>query len=208
MTKRKLLIQSVDSMRPIKPRLPFASTLAKALSIGAQKRGIFAYVPLRLIACVVSGAIIAGLTPNEFWLDKNQGASLAVYGGILAFNGLLLAIGWGAFSKIYEIVGAADFAAFLRRSSLLDIHIFFVDLVHGALIAAATVSFFGLVLLPINLPVLLDAVLFAFIIGLSLNSLLEAMRASAMMHDLLWDKSISDAEMEQRRPLRSVANGE
>ncbi|NJM51598.1 MAG: hypothetical protein HC843_12620 [Sphingomonadales bacterium] len=99
-------------MGPIEPRPSFASTLAKALSIGAKKRGIFAYIPLRLIGCVISGAIIAGFVPNSFWLNKNLGSSLAVYGGILAFNGLLLAIGWGAFSKIYEIIGTTDFSTF------------------------------------------------------------------------------------------------
>lgn len=186
-------------MRPIKPRPTFAATFAKALSIAAKKRGWRAYLPARLSLCFGVAFIPAYLVPTSFWSDAKWDISTAVYGSVLAFNALLLAIGWGAFSKIYEIIGSRRFGDFLGRHDMLDIHILFVGMVHAALAVSALASLAGLITLTIDFPVAADRIIFGTMIALSINSTAEAMRASDMMHDLLWDKIQSEFEHDSGR---------
>jgi hypothetical protein len=128
-----------------------------------------------------------------------------IYGGVLAFNALLLAVGWSAFSKIYEVIGNKEFASFLRRHDILDIHIMFVDLVHVALALSAFLSFVGTVALALPLPMMAHRVLFSGMVGMSLYSMTEALRASSMMNDLIWDKAIAEAN--GQNSLRPVQSG-
>ena len=171
------------------PRPRFIETFGKTLQIATKKRGWRAIIPYRFAGAIAVGAIAAMAIPSIFWANDKWDISTAVYGAILAFNGLLLAIGWGAFSKIYEIIGEGEYAEFLRRHNILDIHIFFVEVVHLALAAAAIASALALIFLMFDLPLWIDRVVFSFLVGLSINSLAEAFRANGMMHDLIWEKA-------------------
>ncbi len=173
-------------------RPSFAASFAKALAISAKKRGMWAYLPGQILITLSLGAAVAWFVPEKFWTDAHWSESATVYGGMLAFNALLLAVGWGAFAKIYEIIGATDFAAFLRRHDMLDLHILFVSTVHAALATASAISFGGLVSLLLPLPLSGDRVIFGLMIGSSVYSLIQAMRATTMMNDLIWDKAHSE----------------
>jgi hypothetical protein len=189
------------------PRPSFAASYAKAFAIAAKKRGWRAYLPLRQILSLTLGAAAAYFMPQVFWLDEKWEVSAAVMGGMLAFNGLLLAIGWSAFSKIHDIISEPEFSAFLKRYDILDIHMMFVDGTHFALAAGALASFAALIGVLLPLPLLADQILFAITVGTSVNSVTEAFRASEMMNDLIWDKAHSNSERSGQSHLRPVGNG-
>jgi hypothetical protein len=142
-----------------------------------------------------------------FWADEKWEVSAAVMGGMLAFNGILLAVGWGAFSKIHDIISEPEFSAFLKRHDILDIHMMFVDGTHFALAASALASFAALIGVLLPLPLLADKALFAISISASLNAVMEAFRATEMMNDLIWDKAHSDERPSSQPSLRTVENG-
>jgi hypothetical protein len=192
------------------PRPSFAATYAKALVVAARKRGWWAYVPTRLLISLGLGAAAAYFVPGGaqgFWADSNWGTSATVIGGVLAFNGILLAVGWSAFAKIYDVIGSPDFSAFLKRHDMLDTHIMFVDAVHFSLAAAALISFAALIGLLLPLPELADRGLFALMVGSCVNSIAEAFSATAMMNDLIWDKAHADGSAAGQSHLRPVSNG-
>jgi hypothetical protein len=170
-----------------RPKL--SEAFAEGLAIAAKNRGGWAYVPSWLIGSLLMGAIAATFIPASFWSDSNWGVSVTFYGGLLAFDGLLLAIGWGAFSKIYEIIGAGDFAAFLRRNGLLNIHLLFVDLAQLSMVAAALATGIALVAVLCPLAMWVDRGALAISLGLSCYAIVKAVAATQAMHDLLWDKT-------------------
>jgi hypothetical protein len=194
----------------VMPRRPnFPVTFAKALRVAAEKRGWRAYIPFRQI---IAGAIGFGVTwfiptgTEGFWADKPVAA--AVIGGVLVFNGILLGVGWGAFAKIYDIIGSTDFSDFLKRSHILDIHLMFVGGIHFALASAALVSFATLVGLVLPLPLIAEQVLFGGMVATSVNGIVEAFRATALMNDLVWGKAHSADSPTTQPNLRSISNGE
>lgn len=158
--------------------------------------------PLWLVIGAGCGFASARFMPTAFWGDDNWEVSVAVYSGFLAFNGLLLALGWSAFSKIYEIATAGDFAEFLKRNDLLRPHLFFIDHVHLTLVLAALISGTGVVTTLVSLGLVYDQVILGATIAVSINALAKAMSAIRVMNDLVWERA---HYQEQERPqLRSI----
>jgi hypothetical protein len=194
------------------PKRPsFPETYAKALGIAAKKRGWRAYIRLRPIFAAAIGAAATWFMPvgvAGFWADASWGVSATVFGGVLAFNAILLAVGWSAFAKIYDVISAPDFSAFLKRHNILDVHLMFVTGIHFALAAAALISFAALIGLLLPLPLLVDQILFGLTVATSVNGIVEAFRATGLMNDLIWDKVHSDERGGGQPNLRSVGNGD
>jgi hypothetical protein len=191
------------------PRRPsFPVTFAKSLKFAAEKRGWRAYAPFRQIIAAAIGLAVSWFIPSGnhgFWADKAVAA--AVIGGVLVFNGILLGVGWGAFAKIFDIIGSTDFSAFLKRYDILDIHLMFVGGIHFALATAALTSFAALVGLVLPLPLIVEQFLFGAMVATSVNAIVEAFRATALMNDLIWDKAHSGDNAAAQPSLRSVPNG-
>jgi len=183
-----------------RPKL--SESFAEGLAVAAKNRGGWAYVPRWLIGSLTLGGIAAAFMPGKFWAYANWGVSVTFYGGLLAFDGLLLAIGWGAFSKIYEIIGTGEFAAFLRRNGLLNIHLLFVDLAQMSMVAAALATGFALVSALCEMPLWLHRSTLALSIGLSCYAIVKAVGATHAMHDLIWDKA--NMPQETKPPLSGV----
>lgn len=190
------------------PRRPsFPVTFAKGLRVAAEKRGWLAYMPFRQIIAAAVGFGVTWFLPSGaegFWADKPVAA--AVIGGVLVFNGILLGVGWGAFAKIYDIIGSRDFSEFLKRHHILDIHLMFVGGIHFALATAALVSFATLIGLVLPLPLIAEQILFGGTVATSVNAIVEAFRATTLMNDLVWDKAHS-ADSPAQPNLRPVSNG-
>lgn len=167
-----------------------------------ERRGAMAIFPWWLAICLGLGTLAAWHVPAVFWAREYWGVATTVFTGFLAFNGLLLALGWGAFSRIYEILSTGWFSAFLRRNDLLSDHLFFVDVVHGILIVSAVSSGAGLVTVLLDLPALVDRMIFAAVTGLSLWSLVKALSAMRMMNDLVWE--LAHCEPDGRGHIRPV----
>ncbi len=145
--------------------------------------------PFWLALGLAIGGVAAWFMPAVFWSNENWGVSTTVYSGFLAFNGLLLALGWNAFSKSYEIISTGEFAQFLRRNNLLLEHLFFIDLVHNALVLSVIASGFGLITLMLPLELRYDRIILVAVVGLSFFALTKALSAIRVMNDLIWEKA-------------------
>jgi uncharacterized protein (DUF2062 family) len=170
-----------------KPSLP--QTFAEGLAIAAKKRGWTAYLPLRLAGAAVIALVIVWNLPSKLWSGDARSDLLAIYGGLLAFNGLLLAIGWSAFSRLYELIGSGPFSAFLKRNEILKYHILFIELAQLALVSSSLTSGFGL--FSAWLPFLdwLDRTILGMSITLTAYAVFKAWESTQAMNELLWEAS-------------------
>lgn len=185
-------------------RPKFLSVFFKSAAYAYERRGVRALVPWWLLIGLVAGGSAAWQMPSSFWQKEQWEVSTTLYTGFLAFDGLLLALGWGAFSRIYGILSTGWFAAFLRRNDLLEDHLFFIDFTHGVLVASAISSGCGLVVILLPFHTYVDMAIFALTMGSSFWALVKALSAVKLMNDLVWDAAHS--EPDQKPPLRSVGN--
>lgn len=173
----------------MEPRPSLAESIAVSLKPRAKRVGLLAYIPYIFIGCVAAGAAAGWFLPDDFWKDDKWDVSTAVYGGLLAFNGLMLALGWFAFAKMYEIISTGPMADALRRHGLLGVHLSFIDLSHFFLIFSACASGFGLVTVLIGLPVWADRIVFALAIAGTTYSLVKAVDATRTVSALVWEQA-------------------
>lgn len=149
-------------------------------------------------ALAISASVgVAYLIPTTFWLNVNLEVSTTVYTGILTVNGLILALSWSAFSRIYESISAPKFCAFLRNNNLLNKYIITVSSIHGLQLLAVIASAIGLVSVLIDIAyIIVDQILFGIMIFFSIYAVQQAVSAVAIMNDLLWQKAIFDEHRE------------
>ena len=139
------------------------------------------------------GAAAAYYMPVVLWTEEYWAIASTVYVGVLTLNGLILALSWNAFSRIYESISAGKFCSFLRRNNLLSKYVVTISSINACQIFAVVVSGSGLIVLLINIPyIIVDQILFGVIVFASLYSIYQASCAVGIMNDLLWQKSIFD----------------
>lgn len=188
----------------MKNRPSLAEATAKSVQLDVEARGVVGFVPYWLMLSIIVGAVVAVILPGSFFLDARWDVSTAVYAGILAFNGLLMSLGWFSFSKIQEILLNDDVGKMLTRHDLLGIHLAFIDLTHLILIAACFLSGAGLVAIPMALPLVADQLLLASTIGMTIYALYRAYSATSVANSLIWEQAHLNIE---RPPLRTVEGG-
>lgn len=177
----------------VNERPSFLKSWIDAIGQSIEKRGTRAVVPIWIIVCLALGGIVAWKTPGKFWSDEYWSISTAVYGGLLTFNGIVLALSWGIFAKVYEILGDQKFSVYLRRANLLSWYIFYVGYAHLAQMVASVLSILGLSSILMVLPhQIIDQIIFAFTVGATLYSVKRSYDAWVVMNDLIWYKSIFD----------------
>lgn len=189
-------------MSAIPKRPKFFTAFCNSVGAAYERKGIKSVVPWWLIVGVGVGGAAAWHMPATYWSDQKWDVATTVYTGFLAFDGLLLALGWGAFSKIYEILSQNWFAAFLRRNDLLNDHLFFIDAVHGMLVLSAVISGVALVTGLLPLPIWTDQVVLACVIASSFWSLTKALSTMKVMNDLVWE--LAHTEPDEKGHLRPV----
>lgn len=190
----------------MKKRPSFAVSLASALRADAADRGWRAFFPTFGILSGVIGVGAAYFTPIAFWTTAQWDISTAVYGGLLAFNGLLLALGWSAFSRIYEIIANGKVGEVLRKHDLLSEHLAFVDANHATLVASASFSLVGLISVLMTLPLIADQAILGLSVGTIVYALIRAMASTKMMSDLVWEQAhlAETADRPLLRPVESL----
>src|ERR1700741_3142347 len=103
-------------------------------------------IPIWFVTFFAIGSAVAYSMPDTFW-NPERDTSTVVYTGILTFNGILLALSWSAFAKIYEMIGAGKFSAFLLENGVLNSYLFVVRYVHAAQMLAMVMSIAALLFL-------------------------------------------------------------
>jgi hypothetical protein len=173
----------------------FFSALAERAQSGTLWRVYFG-----VAVCALVGAGAAYLMPARLWLDEHWETSTTVYTAILTINGLILALSWSAFSKIFETISAPKFCSFLRRNNLLNKYIVTVSFVHALQIFAVVASAIGLALIVVDVGYIwVDRVVFGVMVFASVYAIAQATDAVGLMKDLIWQKSIFDEHMENSK---------
>ncbi|TXH39270.1 MAG: hypothetical protein E6Q98_01055 [Rhodospirillaceae bacterium] len=153
----------------------------------AQTSGWRSIIPYGFGVTLLIGFGAAWLIPAVFWGQTNWGVSVAVYTGILTLNGLILALGWTAFGRIYDILFKKEFVAFLTKHDQLNPYLVHINFMHFVQIAAVLVSGGGLLLaLFDDVHVTGQRVAFAFVISITIYAIKQAVDAVSAMNDLIW----------------------
>jgi hypothetical protein len=115
---------------------------------------------------------------------------------MVTINGLLLALSWGSFAKIYEMAAEPKMANFLRRHDLLSSYVFQVDFIHLAQICALFWSGVALVLCVVDhLPtaisqwislLTIQRISLALVVASTRYALKYALGAVRIMQDIVW----------------------
>jgi hypothetical protein len=160
-----------------------------------RRYGNHKLVPWTMLACCAVGAAVSLLVPKDHFWAKPE-VSVVFFTAAVTINGLLLALSWGSFAKIYELASAPTMASFLRRHNLLNGYIFQVDFIHLAQVCAVCWSGAALILSVVGhlpheieryLPLLvIQKVSLAGCIASSIYALVYALGAVRMMQDLMW----------------------
>lgn len=174
-------------------RQAFLTSYLEALRRSAERRSWKAVVPFWIVVSLIVGSAVSYFVPNIFWTEENWEVSATIYSGILTFNGLMLALSWSAFSKIYEIISAPMFSSYLKKHDLLNGYIVYVSYVHMVQIVAVVASALGLVSVLFEIgSIWADRSILALVAASTIYSIKQASSAITGMHDLIWQKAIFD----------------
>jgi hypothetical protein len=175
----------MDSNRP-----KFLSSYFKLLSKEAERSGWLSIIPYALVASSVLGAIAAYFIPQSFWADDQWQVSIAVYGAFLTFNGLLLALGWNAFSRMYEILFRGDFGAYLGKNNLLNDYLTHITYINVVQVIAVILSTAGMVLcLFEDVSPIYDRIALGASVAVMVYALKQTLDSLTAMNDLAWQSA-------------------
>ena len=117
-------------------RPKFLRSFLDALGKEAEITGWRAVIPYALLPCVALAVAVAYFMPATFWSTHDQEMAVVVYSGILTFNGLILTLGWSAFSRIYDVLLRGDFGKYVMRAGLLADYLLQITYMHIFQVAA------------------------------------------------------------------------
>ena len=172
----------------------FFSSLLQSAAETYEQKGVLRLVPIWLFTGLVMGSVVAWSLPVCFWADTR--VVTTVFAAFMTFNGLILALGWGVFSRIYATLNTRWMRNFLTRTNLLDDHLFFIEMTHAVLVLSAFVSIAGLVVVLLPVPLFVYHCAIATAIGLSFWSLIRVLSATKLMNDLMWESASNEEEQE------------
>lgn len=172
-------------------RPKFLPSFIDLLKRESELSGLWAIVPMKLAVCVGIGCAVGYFVPNDFWSDARWDISTAVYSGLLTFSGLILALGWSAFSRIYETLFRGDFGSYLYEKNLLSDYLVHISFMHVAQVLSVVFCGVGLVsVLFDGLWSWLDRSILAAAIASMTYGLKQSLDAVTMMNDLAWNAAI------------------
>lgn len=183
----------------------FGTLLRNELRVGLEK-GFSRVIPWLMIACSAVGYAAAHFADPRVFSQENWSTLAAVYGGVVTFNGLTLALSWSAIGRIYDTVSKAEFSRFLRASGLLNTYLFYVSLIHTVQVVSALAAVLGLVSVFLILPITIGPTVLAIVIATTLYAIRWAAGSSRVVKDLAWHyATFDDLSAEERRRLYAVA---
>ena len=156
-------------------------------------------IPYWILGSAALGGVAAYNMPALFWTQDKLDAAGGAIGGLLTFNGIVLALCWSAFGKIYEIVGAGAFCAHLRKHKLLNHFLMAVTWCHAAQILAIMCTAFALATLWLPFQPWFDRVALGAAIATSIYAVRQGFATSQIMQDLIWRKSSFDEKAQAPR---------
>lgn len=179
-------------MTEVPPIPPLAVTYIKGLSVSVGTRGWRAYVPMSFLFAVGVAATSFIMVPKAFWEPSNAGNAIMTYGGLLTFSGILLAVGWSSFSKVFEVLGRGNMSRMLKEKGILDVHFMYVSISNLLLIAFAIICAVGLVSLSIGKDIVLDRIILALMCGTGLMAITATFNMNNFLQRLIWDEIYYD----------------
>lgn len=147
-------------------------------------------IPYWIAGSLVIGGLVAYRLPVTLWESEIE-LGVVFMGAVLTFNGIVLALSWSAFAKIYEIVGAGAFCAHLRKHNLLNHYLTFVGWCQGSQVLAISCSALGLVSFWLFVP-WFGKVVLGCSFAASIYAVRQGVATSKAMQDLIWRKSAFD----------------
>lgn len=194
-------------MADIQTRPSFIDAWLTDLRDDYRRYGSRKLLPWKLLVCVLIGTAAALLVPVEHFWNKPE-VSVVFFTAAVTINGLLLALSWGSFAKIYELASEPKMISFLKQHDLLKSYIYQVDYIHIAQVIALSCSGAALVLSVIDhLPAFileyisllsLQRIAFASSIASTIYALVYALGAVKIMQDLVWYSAYFIGENPQR----------
>jgi hypothetical protein len=179
-------------MSPDRPK--FLPTFIDLVRKESEVRGIWALVPVSLLVSVALGAAVAFALPLSLWLDEGWSILTAVYVGLLTFGGLVLALGWSAFGRMYEVLFRGQFGGYLQDKGLLANYLVHISGMHAFQVLAVVCSGVGLVTILMQCPIWVDKVVFAATVASTVYALKQALDAVSAMNDLVWQSAYFERE--------------
>jgi len=144
----------------------------------------------------VAAGVIAYILPAEFWSEAKRELSVSVYVGLLTFNGLILALGWTAFGRIYDVLLRGDFGKYLMRNNLLNGYILQITYMHIFQIGAVIVSAAGLIAVLLDeVPLLASRIVIGFALLFTMYAIKQAVDAVTAMNDLVWQSAVYESNL-------------
>lgn len=152
-----------------------------------DRSGWRALVPYVLLTCLALGGAVACLIPALFWDEDHWGVSITVFIGILTLNGLILALGWNAFGRVYDTLFRGEFGAYLIEKKLLNDYLIHISVMHWSQVAAVVMSGCALISVLIeSTPEWGQRALFALMVATTIYGIKQAVDAVRTMNDLVW----------------------
>jgi hypothetical protein len=122
----------------------FVAYWLRDLVVSHDERGLWAFLPLRLLICTLVGGGVGYVAEDAFFTDRSD--RIAFFAGILAVNAILLAVCWAAFAKIYDTLSDKEFGAWVRHHRAHGYYDFYVEFIQLAQMIAVVIVLFSLVL--------------------------------------------------------------
>jgi hypothetical protein len=190
-------------------RPKFLRSFLDALGKEAEITGWRAVIPYALLPCVALAVAVAYFMPATFWSTHDQEMAVVVYSGILTFNGLILTLGWSAFSRIYDVLLRGDFGKYVMRAGLLADYLLQITYMHIFQVAAVIFSAAGLVsILLDSIPMWIGRSVFGITIALTMYAIKQAANAVTAMNDLVWQSAYFESNRPQSGPGNVVGIGD
>lgn len=155
-------------------------------------------IPVWVLLFFGSATAAAYYMPSSFWVNRAGEVvdhATILYTAILTLNGIIVALSWSAFGKIYEMIGAGKFSAFLQKHEVLESYLFLVRYVNVAQMSALVVSMATLIAAQFpQVPLTAQRVLCALALGFGAYAIKQASTAVGVTEDLVRYRAKFDAE--------------
>lgn len=159
-------------------------------------------LPYWLGLSLAAGAAVSLYLPANFWNGEKLDVAVSLLSGLLTFNGIILALCWSAFGKIFEVIGAGRFCDHLRANNLLGHYLMFVSYCQLVQVAAIVCTAFAMFSLWLPVAAWVSKVAVTASVGFSLYALKQGVATSSVMQDLIWQKS--EFDVKQPRPVSGL----
>jgi hypothetical protein len=174
-------------------RPKFIKSLLDSWQLSLSQSREIDLIPYWILASAAVGAATAYNLPTAFWDGTKLDTTVSLMSGLLTFNGIILALCWSAFAKVYEIVGAGAFCAHLRKHNLLSHYLVFVGYCHAVQVVAMSITAFGLFSFWLPLQLWFVKIVLGASVAATVYAVRQGVATSAVMQDLIWSKSEFDA---------------